>query len=268
MLKINLILILLIIYLIYLNQCFFFTKENFVNTNILDISICVACYPPHLNRIKNLLDSINIGSTYPKDCIIGLSETNSSEAKLIEDEFNKKYNFKIIITPSEKKCNQSENRNRAFELSNSKYITINDADDIVHKDRLKIIFDIMEKTDCKALLHSYISPNNLEKKIDLYSNNWDLPKKYEIKSSEELYEIAEKTKNITLHFVPLATHGYITFKKTILNDIKQNILFDNNNNNNFKQMGEDSIFARDILKKFGKTNSLLFYNIQLLKYIE
>ena len=119
--------------------------------NIGNISVCVACYPPHIDCLKTLLKSIGTQTMKPKECIIGLSETNDDEKNLLENEFNNmELGFPIIITNSTEVCHEGENRNRAIKLAKGKYITICDADDVIHKKRLEIVYQQMEKHNCYA----------------------------------------------------------------------------------------------------------------------
>ena len=252
--------------------------------NILDISICIACYPPHITILNNLLDSINNSSFYPKECIIGLSETYIYDSNKLEETLNKKYNYKIIITSNEKKCNQAQNRNRAFNLATSKYITVNDADDIVHYDRLKIIYNILEKEQYISLIHSYhLADDNDKKRINI-SNKWIIPdeNKYNklVKYTEELYNMMLETDGKHIHLPLGCCHGYITFKTEILKFLKQdevnltdkypftvNDFNTDKNKDHGKQYGEDSKFIRDILKFYKNNNkTMVYYNIPLMKY--
>ena len=139
------------------------------NKKILDISICIACHPPYIKYLKNLLFSIEHSTCYPQECIIGLSETNNNDKNILEKKLNKKYNFNIIITNNSKKCYQAENRNRAIKLATTKYITICDADDIVHYKRLEIIYNSILKYNSLCLLHSYCAPD--EKYIETIKKN-------------------------------------------------------------------------------------------------
>ncbi len=62
-------LILLLIIIVCLYTQIRFTRKK------LNISVCVACYPPHLKKLNNLLDSISYASHHPNECIVRLSET-------------------------------------------------------------------------------------------------------------------------------------------------------------------------------------------------
>jgi len=56
--------------------------------NIGNISVCVACYPPHIDCLKKLLHSVNHQTLKPRECIIGLSETNDDKKNILEKELN------------------------------------------------------------------------------------------------------------------------------------------------------------------------------------
>ena len=252
---INYCLILLIFILLFIINYQVSKKKEYF-TEILDITICIACHPPYINKLKYLLKSINNSNYYPKSCIIGLSETSDIDKNKLEKEFNKKYNFKIIITNSEKKCYQAENRNRAINLARTKYITICDSDDIVHKNRLKKIYDIMEHENCMALLHGFNRHNNRD-----ISNDWHLKKKFSVMRGKELYNNMKITEGKQEHLsIKKIHHVYITFKRNVFNKIKQN-----ENQKYYRK--EDSKFVRDILKYYGnKENTMVFYDIPLVAY--
>lgn len=229
-------------------------------TNILNISVCIACHPPYLKKLEYLLKSINDSDYYPKECIIGLSETSILNARKIENELKKKFNFLILITNSNKKCNQAENRNRAITEATSKYITICDSDDIVHKDRLKIIYNIMEKENCMSLIHSFCKPNNKEIKRENTKNYWNIDLNKKLINGKTLYTLMKKSEKRHIHLPILCHHAYITFKKELFNNIKQDI-------RNVMYRKEDSKFVRDILKYYGNNEkTMIWYDIPLVKY--
>ena len=64
-----------------------------------NISVCVACYPPHIDCLKNLLQSVNHQTFKPRECIIGLSETNDKKKHILEKELNSMgFQFPVIIS--------------------------------------------------------------------------------------------------------------------------------------------------------------------------
>jgi glycosyltransferase involved in cell wall biosynthesis len=227
-------------------------------TNILDISICVACHPPYLDKLEYLLKSINNSDYYPKECIIGLSETPILRSREIENELKKKFNFLIVITNSNKKCNQAENRNRAISEATSKYITICDSDDIVHTNRLKIVYDIMEKEKCISLIHSFCKPNGTKRENLI--NNWNLNLNKPLIDGKILHTLMKKSENKHIHLPILCHHAYITFKKELFNNIKQDT-------RPVMYRKEDSKFVRDILKHYGNNpKTMIWYDIPLVMY--
>ena len=246
--------------------------------NIGNISVCVACYPPHIDCLKNLLHSINHQTLKPRECIIGLSEMNDDNKNILEQELNAMgFQFPIVISNKDAVCYQAENRNRAIAKATSKYITICDADDVIHKKRLEIVYQQMEKHNCHALVHSFT--NN----ISNTDYNWALNKNPRIVLGEALYDAMKKTEGRQLH-LPDALwihHAYITFHKDVFQHIQQ----DTNlagfrygrclsvsdvkklTGRFVRQEGEDSKFVRDIIKFFGKNNkTMVFVDLPLVLY--
>lgn len=232
--------------------------------NILDISICIACHRPYLHKLSTLLNSINQSSYLPTQCIIGLSETSKEEGFALEKELNTKYDFNIIISSNNNKCYQAENRNRAISMADTKYVTICDADDMVHKNRLEIIYDIMESTNTLSLIHGFIYPSYIDRKRgEDIINNWELDlENVKIYDGLDLYDRAERQNTyIHLEFTgTICQHAYITFQRKIFINVEQDT------REKFYRT-EDSKFVRDILKQFGrKKTTMMFYDIPLIKY--
>lgn len=244
-------------------------NNNNKKIKTVDISVCVACHPPYIPRLSNLLNSIQNASRHPMECIIGLSETSTFTAFQLQNNLQKKYDFKITISSSEKKCYQAENRNRAIRLVKSKYVTVNDADDTVHYKRLEIIYDIMEKEKCLAFLHSFKKyPKADFKKLDLSQNNWDITNTRNLVYGDIISDLAEKTKNIPNHlYLPPKCnggidchHAYITFDKIIFKNVQQQ-------EDGLFYRREDSKFVRDILKYYGPSKqTMVYFDIKLVNY--
>lgn len=222
-----------------------------------NISVCVACYPPHIDCLKNLLQSVNHQTFKPRECIIGLSETNDKKKHILEKELNSMgFQFPVIISNKDSVCHQAENRNRSIAKATSKYITICDADDVIHKKRLEIIYEQMEKHNCHALVHSLVE------NISNTDYNWELNKNPRIVLGEVLYDAMKKTegKHLPLPVEFWIHHAYVTFRKEVFQHIQQDT-------NKIYYRYEDSKFVRDIIKFFGKNNkTMVFIDLPLVLY--
>lgn len=232
-------------------------------TVISNLSVCIACHPPYLGKLKKLLESVNESNFIPGECIIGLSETSEETAVNISEQLNLLYDFYIAITPTDQKCNQAGNRNRAIRLAKGKYVTICDSDDIVHKDRLEIIYEIMERTNCLSLLHGYkpCAYTSEQAEVGRVPNNWLLERgNVNIYSGLFMYDIMAKTEEKHIHLPLHCHHAYITFQRKIFEKVQQN-------ESECFYRSEDSKFVRDILKIFGrKENTMIFLDSALVQY--
>ena len=226
-----------------------------------DITICIACHPPYLTYLYILLNSIQNGTMLPYECVIGLSETSDVERVLLDETMKHKFTFPIKILNCSRKCNQAENRNRAMNHAKTKYITICDADDIVHHRRLEIVVNIMNKYDCVAVLHSFIKTTS-NQEFDCHENTWKLDTdNLKFLDGTELYDLMKKTEGKHLH-LPITNchHAYITMRRIEALKLEQDtsVQF---------YRSEDSKFVRDILKHFGRDQrTMMFVNIPLVLY--
>ena len=224
-----------------------------------DISVCVACYPPHIPHLRNLMKSIGAQTMKPKECIIGLSQTNDANKILLEKEFNDmELGFPIIISNSTEVCHEGENRNRAIRLATGKYVTICDADDVIHNKRLELVYYHMERHNCHALLHSFKKRNNNDNN-DL---NWGLAERPRIFFGDVLYAAMLHTEGRQLHLPDelCIHHAYITFKREVFQHIQQD------GTKRF-YVGMDSKFVRDILKFYGNNRqTMVFLDLPLVLY--
>jgi glycosyltransferase involved in cell wall biosynthesis len=117
---------------------------------MLTLGIAIPCYKNHLGPLKNLLDSLERQTKKPDKVIISSSSTE------IEDVHYKStdYSFPFTIITSNEKKNAAQNRNCAASHLDTDIISFIDADDVMHYQRLEIIYKCFTSTDCKFLLHS------------------------------------------------------------------------------------------------------------------
>ncbi len=117
---------------------------------MLTLGIAIPCYKIHLGPLKNLLDSIERQTKKPDKVIISSSSTKIEDVPYKSTDYSFPF---FIITTSEKK-NAAQNRNIAASHLDTDIISFIDADDVMHYQRLEIIYKCFTSTDCKFLLHS------------------------------------------------------------------------------------------------------------------
>ena len=241
--------ILLIILLLILSKNNILTFNNIEKNN--KISIVIPCIPRDIKYLDRLMESIKNQSYKPYEIIIALSgddlifNINKLNNLLFE-----KFNLPIKFSYHKKKCNASVNRNRGAKFCSGDIITFMDADDKMYPDKLSYINTYFNKNNPKLLLHAYSSGYD----------KFDFKKSFEIVLGKKLYDVAKLTENKILR-LPIGdiAHGHSSISSDVINNI------------NFREdvnIGEDTLFVRDILKFYGReNNTAIFINIPLSQYI-
>ena len=124
----------------------------------MKIGVAIPCYYGHIQRIYDLLDSIEKQTVLPDKVVVSISST--SEFKI-----NKIYCFTLEVIVTENKQNAAKNRNvAASKLNDMNYITFIDADDIMHPQRIEFLLIGFQKYDSDIILHNYfeLSKGNIE----------------------------------------------------------------------------------------------------------
>jgi len=127
---------------------------------------------------------------------------------------------------------------------------------VIHKKRLEIVYQQMEKHNCHALVHSF-TENTCNTDY-----NWALNKNPRIVLGEVLYDAMRisEGRHLCLPAEFWIHHAYITFRKEVFQHIQQDT-------NKIYYRYEDSKFVRDIIKFFGKNNkTMVFVDLPLVFY--
>jgi glycosyltransferase involved in cell wall biosynthesis len=120
----------------------------------MKIGVAIPCYQGHMEMLLDLLESIEKQTRVPDKVVVSCSSTDDFI-------YCKDYSFplQIVITPHKK--NAAQNRNMAIsKLMDMDYITLIDADDIMHPQRIEILLHVFEQEDIDIILHNFL----LEKK--------------------------------------------------------------------------------------------------------
>ena len=122
----------------------------------MKIGVAIPAYIGHINRLFELLDSIEKQTRLPDKVVVSCSSTR---------EFNNKtYSFPLQIIVTEERKNAAQNRNiAASNLMDMDFITFIDADDIMHPQRIEVLLKVFEVYDVDIILHTFISNNEFEK---------------------------------------------------------------------------------------------------------
>jgi glycosyltransferase involved in cell wall biosynthesis len=116
----------------------------------MKIGVAIPCYYGHIQRLYDLLDSIEKQTIIPDKVVVSSSSTTDFKLKKI-------YNFSLELIVTEDKQNASKNRNiAASKLNDMDYITFIDADDIMHPQRIELILKGFQLHDSDIILHNYV----------------------------------------------------------------------------------------------------------------
>jgi hypothetical protein len=126
----------------------------------MKIGVAIPCYKGHIDKLFELLDSIEKQTRVPDKVVVSCSST--------DDFINcKEYNFSLEMVITSEKKNAAQNRNIAISrLTNMDYITFIDADDIMHFQRIEILLKVFQEYDSDIILHNFLINNNEFKRIE------------------------------------------------------------------------------------------------------
>ena len=136
------------------------------------IGLVIPCYKPHIGLLSRVLWSINNQTRTPDMVIISCSSSEESDIPYKESD----YNFPIKFFTHIEKRNVAQNRNFGSRQLNTDIITYFDADDIMHPQRIEIIYQCFLKyPNTRLFLHSLrIHPDNMNfPKYDINAINFE-----------------------------------------------------------------------------------------------
>jgi len=172
----------------------------------MKIGIAIPCYKDHIEKLFELLDSIQKQTHLPDKVVVSCSST---------DDFThfKEYNFPLEIVITSEKKNAAQNRNIAIsKLMDMDYITFIDADDIMHSQRIEVLLKTFEEHDSDIILHNFLlEKKNFEKIEEIQVTPNSLTQ-----CSSGCIIHKDNNKNLIYHI----HHSQVTLKKHILEKIK------------------------------------------------
>ncbi len=166
----------------------------------MKLGVAIPCFYGHLNRLIELLDSIECQTILPSQVVVSCSSTNF--------EVYKSYSFPLQIITTKENKNAAQNRNKAaMHLSEMDYVTFINADDIMHPQRIEILLHVIELHNSEIILHNYTDSEPMELFDIIYIDTNTL-----IQSKSGITHVENET--FKIH------HSQITVKDTILEQVK------------------------------------------------
>lgn len=122
------------------------------------LGVVIPCHKPYIPYLRECLDSIESQTVKPSEVVVVCSSSSSSD---IPNDYKTGYSFPLKIITRETSHNSAENRNYGSDMLNTDAITFFDADDIMHPQRIEILFEALKDSD--VVLHSYMDSPMFER---------------------------------------------------------------------------------------------------------
>ena len=234
-------------------------------------TILIPCYHRHINLLFKTIEYFINGTVKPYQILISLNGCKFIDNNLIKKlkTLYSKYFEHFDVIESQEVLIRPIARNYVFDYIKGDIISLCDADDIQHPQKVEIIEYFFKNYDIVHLMNSYIlskcfeNKNNIDhkNKCFLCKNNFVHSfQKYKLEDinfmdPKEIYKLNyynEKIKpgvktilafdNNLKQILP--THGTCAFTKEVFSKIKFNKLY---------PRGQDSLFCQEVLLEFKKT---------------
>lgn len=251
----KLIKLILVIFLIFLILNELQRKELFISNK--NISLVIPCIPRDIEKLNRLFESIKKQTYQPYEIIIAISECNFNKAQELKSKLKKLHDYDVIILETLEKQGPGENRNRGAVVAKGDIVSFFDADDAMYHNRLEVINKYFIKYNPKAMVHSFSRGYEGYNTID----------NEEVILGNELYDdlirrdgrIDNHEMHHTLWYLSGGVHhGHSSIQKNVINDVK----FTSN------LIGEDCLFLRNIISKYGRNdNTIIYIKMPLTQYI-
>jgi glycosyltransferase involved in cell wall biosynthesis len=177
----------------------------------MKIGVAIPCYYGHIQRLYDLLDSIEKQTILPNKVVVSTSSTSIFK-------YNKYYSFPLEVIVTEYKQNASKNRNiAASKLKDMDYITFIDADDIMHPQRIEFLLKGFQIYDSDIILHNYF--NSSQGNIESFFKNFE-----EIKI--RTHTLIQSWSGCIIHIngyderLDKIHHGQVSVKRSIFQEVQ------------------------------------------------
>lgn len=163
--KIYLIFTILLTFNLYTDQIKFSTSPS--------VSIVIPCIATHTKYLPKLLENISIQTLIPNEVVVSISQVDCNTELLLGEIESENYPFKLKLIKNPVRKFAGENRNIAINNSKGELIICQDADDLLHPERVEIISEIYRKTKFDILIHFFSRQPMAESDIEYYKSIYD-----------------------------------------------------------------------------------------------
>jgi glycosyltransferase involved in cell wall biosynthesis len=212
------------------------------------IGVVIPCYKPHIPQLGRVLWSINNQSRLPDMVVVSCSSSQDSDIMYRAED----YKFSLKIFTHIEKRNTAQNKNFGIQQINTDIISFFDSDDIMHPQRIDIIYNCFVKyPNTKIFLHS----------LRLFPTDLNFPK-YDINTIEYIQDPFYVCKWNSLKYKYDSTIGITNGNCSVYKSIFNEIQF----NETDKGCGkEDQLFNVVVVNKYW--NDTVFCTNELTWYI-
>jgi hypothetical protein len=123
----------------------------------MKIGVAIPCYVGHIDKLFNLLNSLEKQSVLPDKVVVCCSST-----KEIQNKNNYSFQLAIIICLDKKTAAENRNIAASILLEDMDYITFFDADDIMHPERIEVLHKVINENNSDVILHNFYYNHELD----------------------------------------------------------------------------------------------------------
>lgn len=118
-------------------------------------SVCIPCHALHAKYLSSLLNALAEQTVSPDEVVISLSDMSAVSFQIINLLRSTQWPFSLQLLLWNEKVSEGDNRNRACSVAKGDILICQDADDLLHSQRIEIIKYFFSNYDIDYLLHSF-----------------------------------------------------------------------------------------------------------------
>jgi len=115
------------------------------------VGVAICCYHGHISALSALFRSIEAQTRRPDQVVVSCSSTSPENIPYDMGS----YSFSLQIVTCREKKNAAQNRNTAASYLHTDIVTFFDADDLMHPQRIDVIYHGFSTYDALFMVHSF-----------------------------------------------------------------------------------------------------------------